>query len=222
MTTDFNRHFVQYMLKKGIIPKRNVLPVLAKLNVDGKYHQRHRNVWIGLINPFFFADVTDEASLETFLSRINRKISRHYFKISFVTCEVTGAEFLVWLNTKNDSVAKQQDTFTPAELEYFQLIMGEIVNSDEKYLPHNICLNLSGTLAVNVMYKTQAQATIKKWVKGGYLVELNGKIYFGPRCIHEFSSYFRRQEDGVNICSLCSEIVFVVCFFCVLLYLCYV
>lgn len=154
--------------------------------------------------------MTDEASLETFLVRINRKISRHHFKIALVTCEVTGAEFYVWLNTKNDSVAKQQDTFTPAELEYFQILMGEIVNSDEKCLPHNICLNLSGTLVANVMFKTQAQATIRKWVKGGYLVESDGKVYFGPRCIHEFSSYFRGQEDRVNICGLCSEIVFVV------------
>lgn len=208
MSVDFNRHFVQYMLRKGIIPRGKILPVLAKLNADGA--QDNKNALNLFNNKSSTVDVTDEESLEAFLARINRKISRHHFKIALVTCEVTGAEYYVWLNTKNDSVTKQQDTFTPAELEYFQILMGEIVNSDEKCLPHNICLNLSGTLVANVMYKAPAQATIKKWVKAGYLVELNGKIYFGPRCIHEFSSYFRGREDGVNICALCSEIVFVV------------
>lgn len=156
--------------------------------------------------------MTDETGLELFLSKINRKITRHSFKIAYVTCEVTGKEFLVWLNTKNDNVSKTQNTFSPAELEYFQIILAEIINSNEKCIPLNICLNLSGTLVANVMFKTHAQTTIKKWVKGGYLVNCNGKIYLGPRCIHEFSSYFRRLEDGINVCGLCSEIVFVVIF----------
>lgn len=107
-------------------------------------------------------------------------------------------------------MSKLQGIYTPAELEYFQIMMGEIILSDEKCLPLNVCLNLSTTLQANVLFKTEAQKAINKWVKGGYLVIRNGKVYMGARCIHEFSSYFRRQEDRVTICSLCSEIVFVV------------
>lgn len=88
--------------------------------------------------------------------------------------------------------------------------MGEIINSNEKYIPFNICLNLSSTLVANLMFKTQAQTVVKKWIKFGYLVNVNGKIYFGPRCIHEFSSYFRGFEDNIRTCCLCSEAVFVV------------
>lgn len=155
--------------------------------------------------------MTDEEGLETFLSKINRKIDRHHFKIACVTCEISGEELLVWLNMRNDNVSKLQDAFEPAELEYFQIIMGEIIESNEKYLPLNVCLNLSSNLVANLLFKTKAQKTIQKWIKCGYLVNQNGKIYLGARCIHEFSSYFRRLEDQITICSLCSEVVFVVC-----------
>lgn len=159
-----------------------------------------------------FSEVTDEAGFELFLSRINKKIYRHHFKIACVTCEVTGEELLVWLNMRNDNVSKLQDIYTSAELEYFQIMMGEIIQSDEKCIPLNVCLNLSATLQANLLFKTEAQKTINKWVKGGYLVIRNGKVFMGARCIHEFSPYFRRQGDQITVCSLCSESVFVVGF----------
>lgn len=156
------------------------------------------------------SEVTDQPQLESFLSKINRKISRHHFKIACVTCEVTGEELLVWLNTRNDNISKAQDVFNPAELEYFQIVMGEIIESDDKSLPLNVCLNLATSLIANLLFKAEAQKTIQKWVKGAYLVNHNGKVYLGARCIHEFASYFRKLGERLNICNLCSEIVFVV------------
>lgn len=152
-----------------------------------------------------------EASFLLFIEDINKKIKKHSFEIDFVTCEVTGQRYVVWLNTRSDNIGKLQIVFNKAEQEYFQIIMMEIIQSNEKCIPLNVCLNLSGTLVANVLFKIQAQRVLKKWTKGGYLVTVDGKVYLGPRCIHEFSSYFQRQ-DNVRVCDLCSRVVFVVSF----------
>lgn len=88
--------------------------------------------------------------------------------------------------------------------------MREIVISQEHYLPGNICLNLSSTLTGNLS-KSDAEKLAAQWTKLGYFVTEKGKIFLGPRCIQEFSSYFNEHcKDYMNTCSLCSETVFFV------------
>lgn len=125
-------------------------------------------------------------------------------------CEITGERLIVWLNTRNDEISKLQNTFTPIELEYFQVLLKEIVVSQERYLVFSICSNLSSTLTAPLS-KTDSFKLLSKWIKSGYFVKKDGRVYLGVRTLNEYSSYFHEYcEDYFSTCSLCSEKVFFV------------
>lgn len=135
-------------------------------------------------------------------------MASHGFRLSCVTCEVSGEDLIIWLNTKNDSLNRLQNTFSPIELEYFQILMREIIISKERCLLYSICASLSTTLT-SPLSKTDALDLLTKWNKSGYFVSKNSRLYLGARCIIEFCSYYREHcGDYLNTCSLCSEILF--------------
>ncbi|CAH0559448.1 unnamed protein product [Brassicogethes aeneus] len=181
-----HRYFLQYMLKNGVCNKVAALKYCKKLDND---------------------NIKDIDDLKSLVIKINREIGKQSLKITYGTCEVTNQEMIVMLNTKNDALAKLQISFTPAHLEYFQAILGEILNSENYRITFIVCLNLTSTLVLSLS-RDKGQVVFDKWVKGGYFVKDQNHVYLGLRTIFEFTSYLRSHCPN-SLCKLCNELVFI-------------
>lgn len=159
-------------------------------------------------NKHSIANVKDRDELEKFTTEINEKIAKHELKINFLKCEVTGEDKLSLLNTANDDICKLQNAFQPQELEYFQLVLNELITAEDHQIKKMACYNLNTTT------KRISVDTIEKllitWTSQGYLVENGSYLCLGARCVAEFAPYFNAHcKDYYSNCFLCSEIVFV-------------
>lgn len=202
MYEEKHRYFVQHMLKNGSVSRDKAFQFLNKINAG-------KTCILFCIQLIIlkFVDIEDLASLKNFIIEINEEVAAHGFKIVCVNCEVTGEALIIWLNFKNDHLNKLQNTFSAIELEYFQIIMREIILAKERCLLYSFSANLSTTLTTPIP-KTDAFKLLSKWIKIGYLVNKEGRIYLGARCILEFSPYFLEHcGEHLLTCSLCSEMV---------------
>lgn len=148
------------------------------------------------------------SQFKNLIGDINTQIMEHSFKIVYDVCEVNNKEVIIWINTKNDEISKLQVTFTPLDLEYFHVILQEILGTDQHHLGYISCLNIASTLTAP-MTRTHGQNLLEKWAKMGYYIQKDGKIYLGSRLIVEFNAYLKEQAPD-SICNLCSELVFTV------------
>jgi len=186
MYGDPHKYFVQFMLKNSYISVEKAL----------EFCQKHVD------------EVNDMTTLKTFMSEINRTISKQELKISMLKCEVTGDVKLALLNTANDEISKLQNIFSPIETEYFQLLLKDIIVSDEHKIQNMACFNLTNNLTATLR-KDAVEKLLKKLIDEGYLVEKDSYMYLGPRCVVEFAPYFQTHcKDYYTICHLCSELVF--------------
>lgn len=144
--------------------------------------------------------------LKLLIITTNREISQQYFKIALGTCEVTNQQLIIWLNTKNDDISKLQITFSAIELEYFHVILQEILNSENNRLTFVVVLNITSTLTASFS-RDNGQKALNKWFNGGYFVKKGDFVYLGTRLIMEFTSYLKSHRPD-QICKLCSELVF--------------
>ncbi|XP_030748170.1 non-structural maintenance of chromosomes element 1 homolog [Sitophilus oryzae] len=150
--------------------------------------------------------VENFVELKLFIHEINREISKQNFKIGLTTCEVSNQDFVLWLNTKNDDVSKLQITYSTIELEYFHVLMQEILISEHRRITYATALNITSSLTSNFT-RTNGQTVLKKWFAGQYFIKENSYVYLGSRLITEFTTYLKIQSPD-QICKLCSELVF--------------
>lgn len=85
-----------------------------------------------------------------------------------------------------------------AESDGYQMTMTEILN----LLP-------GGTANQKKVTKQRAQDLMEQWMAGGYFVELDDYVHFGPRTIGEFRDYFVvKHRDNIPRCGLCMQPTF--------------
>ncbi|CAG9835057.1 unnamed protein product [Diabrotica balteata] len=183
--TNNHRYFIQYMLKNGV----------TTINNAQKY-----------CDYISEGEIESLAQLKTLVIEINREISKQCYKLVFNTCEVTNEPYLIWLNTKNDDISKLQISYSSLELEYFHVILQEILRSEEHRITFIVCLNLTSTLTASYS-RENGEQVLRKWIKNGYFINKNPYVYLGPRLILEFTSYLKTHLPD-SICNLCSELVF--------------
>ncbi|XP_028143494.1 non-structural maintenance of chromosomes element 1 homolog [Diabrotica virgifera virgifera] len=183
--TNNHRYFMQYMLKNGATTVNNAQKYCDYIS-EG--------------------EIENLAQLKTLVTEINREISKQSYKLAFNTCEVTNEPYLIWLNTKNDDIAKFQISYSALELEYFHVILQEILRSDEHRITFIVCLNLTSTLTASYS-RENGEQVLRKWIKNGYFINKNPYVYLGPRLILEFTAYLKTHLPD-SICNLCSELVF--------------
>lgn len=156
---------------------------------------------------FFFLDsVHNVKDLKLIITKINGEIVRNGLKLTYGRCEITNNKCIALINTKCDTIALLQSTFSPVQLEYFQAIISEILGSDEYRITFIICINITSTL-VGKMTRDQGQNTLNVWIKGGYFIKDEDYVYLGLRTKMEFATYLR-QHCPDSLCKLCSELVF--------------
>ncbi|XP_060524761.1 non-structural maintenance of chromosomes element 1 homolog [Cylas formicarius] len=180
-----HRYLVQYMLKNGIKPIKKVLKYCTLVSEGA---------------------VQDVNQLKLMILDINREISKQNFKLVLGRCEVTDENIVMWLNTKDDNISKFQISFSALEMEYFNVLLKEIINSQSHKLTYATVLNITSTLSTHLS-RDNGQTVFTKWLKGGYFVKIDDYVYLGPRTIFEFTS-FLKSHCPEQICNLCLELVF--------------
>ncbi|KAJ3647581.1 hypothetical protein Zmor_019452 [Zophobas morio] len=188
MGTAFNnthRYFTQFMLSNGIVTLDNAMKFFEEISPE-------RNTL---------------AFLKTLVIEINREICKQSFKIATTICEITGDKVFVWLNTKSDELSRLQVGFSAVELEYFHAILQEIVTSDDHTIQYPRAINIASTLTATLSRDNGEKALIR-WIKGGYYVKQDERVFLGPRTILEFTTFLRTNTENCS-CDLCSELVFV-------------
>ncbi|KAL3286284.1 hypothetical protein HHI36_000793 [Cryptolaemus montrouzieri] len=179
-----HQYLIQFMLRNGVSTVQRAIKYCSKLENE----------------------TVDMAKLGVIINHINRVICNQHFKLVFGTCEVTNKDLLVWLNLKNDPLSKSQPYFTERELEYFQAILEEIINSEQRKLMIVVCINITSTLTASFS-RENGKSVLEKWIKSGYFVKNGEFIHLGLKLILEFTSYLRTHRPEC-VCYLCSELSF--------------
>ncbi|CAG9579750.1 unnamed protein product [Danaus chrysippus] len=122
--------------------------------------------------------------------------------------ELTSERKLVFLCLGYDETTKLQNMFAPNKLDYFRILMEEIVTTENREISVMRALNLVSKVKPT-LHITDAEVLLKTWYRMHYL-DLNGTNYaLGIRAIHEFERYLKDNlPDYVKNCTICKQMVF--------------
>lgn len=147
-------------------------------------------------------------SIESLIKDINKEIRPLQQTIKLVTDEVTEEEAIVFLSLGEDELSRSQNIFSAVDLEYFRILLEDIVVTNRREISGIQALNLVGRMKGNLL-KTDAQRLLDKWCQMKYLEKLESAYGLGIRAIHEFEGYIRQNlPDAIEECSLCKRIVY--------------
>ncbi|XP_034828742.1 non-structural maintenance of chromosomes element 1 homolog [Maniola hyperantus] len=148
----------------------------------------------------------DNTSIEDLTKEINDKIRPFQQTIKIVIDEVTSEKNVVFLSLGFDDATKSQNVFSAQELDFFRILIEQIMTTESRQITSQYALNLVNKSKLS---KTDAQKLLSTWCRMSYLAEINSNYALGIRAIHEFQHYLRENmPDTIQECCLCKEIVF--------------
>ncbi|XP_013192372.1 non-structural maintenance of chromosomes element 1 homolog [Amyelois transitella] len=148
------------------------------------------------------------SSLEDMIQEINDKIRPFKQTIKLTNDELTNEEVVIFLSLGYDEATKAQSFFTATELEYFRVLMEQIMTTEARQITGIHALNLVGSMK-STFTKTDAQKLLDTWCRMRYLEKDENNYALGVRTIHEFEGYLRQNmPDTIEECCLCKQIVF--------------
>lgn len=147
----------------------------------------------------------DEESLSETLSVLTAKIGALKMDIKQLKCDLTGETYYVVIHTAGESFFPRCSLFSKSQLEFLKQVLNGMVLSDQGYLGKIQCLNSCESLS-----KSEADETLRMFVKEKILLEGNGFLCLSPLAIVEFGPYFNTCFSGnLLTCDLCRQLVFV-------------
>ncbi|XP_059615323.1 non-structural maintenance of chromosomes element 1 homolog [Phlebotomus argentipes] len=148
------------------------------------------------------------ATPETVIETINEKIALFDLSIRLVRYEYTDEEFYIYISTTTSPESKLQNLYTEAEIQYFPLLMKEIITSDEYCISSIMATNLITRLP-KPMPQTRSVELLDEWKSRGYFTQIGENVFLGPRAIEEFQGYITANyQDFIKACFLCQKTVF--------------
>ncbi|KAJ0177845.1 hypothetical protein K1T71_006718 [Dendrolimus kikuchii] len=149
----------------------------------------------------------EEVSIRDIVQGINNKIRPFQQQIKITTDELTDEEVVIFLSLGYDDATKSQKLFSTNELEYFRVLLEQIMTTETRQITGIHAMNLAGN--IKSFTKTDAQKILNTWCRMQYLVKEENNYALGVRAIHEFEGYFRQNmPDTIEECCLCKQIVF--------------
>ncbi|XP_045496309.1 non-structural maintenance of chromosomes element 1 homolog [Colias croceus] len=153
-----------------------------------------------------YADQT--FSIADLVKQINEQIKPLKQSIKITNDEYTSEEVIIFLSLGYDEATKSQNLFSQSELEYFRILLEQIMNTEGRQITGIHALNLVGSMKSSYT-KTDAQKLLDTWCRMRYLDKEENNYALGVRTIHEFEGYFRENmPDTIEECCLCKQIVF--------------
>ncbi|XP_059058538.1 non-structural maintenance of chromosomes element 1 homolog [Achroia grisella] len=152
------------------------------------------------------ADQQDK-SIEDLVKEINNEIRPFQQILKITRDELTNEDVIVFLSLGYDDATKAQNVFSATELEYFRVLIEQIMTTEARQITNIHAMNLVGSMKSSFT-KTDAQKLLNTWCRMRYLDKDDKNYALGVRAIHEFESYFRQNmPDAVEDCCLCKQIV---------------
>lgn len=151
---------------------------------------------------------SEHDSVQELIKEINDEIRPYQQTIKMTTDELTDEVVLVFMSLGSDDATKAQNFFSANELEFFRLLIEQIMTTDSRQVTRIHALNLVGSMKGSFT-KTDAEKLLKTWCRMRYLDKDNNNYVLGVRAIHEFEGYLRQNmPDAIEECCLCKQIVF--------------
>ncbi|XP_063369074.1 uncharacterized protein LOC134657444 isoform X1 [Cydia amplana] len=160
-----------------------------------------------VVNKF---NENNEATIEDLVKDINDEIRALQQQIKIADDELTNERVVIFMSLGHDSASKAQNIFSATELEYYRLLIEEIMSTETRQITGIHAMNLVNRLKSSFT-KTDGQKLLDTWCRMRYLDkdQNNNNYVLGVRAIHEFESYLRENmSDAIEECFLCKKIVF--------------
>ncbi|XP_046967486.1 uncharacterized protein LOC124535339 [Vanessa cardui] len=152
-----------------------------------------------------FPDVT-EFSVHDLVKSINEKLKPLKQMIKIVDDETTMQKNLVFISLGYDIATKTQNMFSSEQLDYFRILLEQIMTTESRQVTAIQAINLAGKGTVAI---TDAESLLLTWCRMYYLEKIGTNYAIGLRAIHEFERYFQENmPDTVQNCCLCNQNVF--------------
>lgn len=142
--------------------------------------------------------------LEKFIDTINSKINRFDQKIVKFQFGLNMAEYYIFHSTAKTSVSPLQHTFNENELDYFKILLSNIISCEDLCISPLNAMNLQTATKIN---KTRIEKIVDNWVRNGYFLRQDNKIYLGPKSAIEFKEIIQSMEiPHLRSCLLCEDV----------------
>ncbi|CAH2040613.1 unnamed protein product, partial [Iphiclides podalirius] len=149
-----------------------------------------------------------ETTPKDLIKDINEKIRPFQQIVKITNDELTTEEVIVFLSLGCDDATKAQNVFSKTELEYFRILIEQIMTTTSRKITGIQAINLVAKMNTSFT-KTDAQNLLDVWCRMHYLAQDETNYALGVRGIHEFESYLRQNmPDTIEECCLCKQIVF--------------
>lgn len=146
--------------------------------------------------------------LKNCIQEINDVIRPYQQSIKVTYNESTNEEVVIFLTHAWDSISESQKIFTAKELDYFRLLIEEIMSIDVREITGINAINLVNKMGQKISM-LQAENLLAKWCKMYYLEKIQNKYRLGVRTINEFEDYFEKyMPDVMKDCYICKKNVF--------------
>ncbi|CAG5046526.1 unnamed protein product [Parnassius apollo] len=158
-----------------------------------------------ILNEF---EANIQASVQELVKDINEKIKPFEQMIKIATDEFTVEEVIIFLSLGYDDATKSQNVFSATELEYFRILIEQIMTTATRQITGIHAVNLVSKMKSSFT-KMDAQKLLNVWCRMRYLDKDDTNYALGVRAIHEFEGYLRQNmPDTIEECCLCKQIVF--------------
>ncbi|XP_026480030.1 uncharacterized protein LOC113386465 [Ctenocephalides felis] len=177
--TENHTNFLQNMLNNGIMDMSKGLEFVSAIWGD---------------------ESNEDTKLPTIIKEINEKISKFKQQIKIMTCDISRDSKIVFIRTVNDKRSRLNVFHTPAEYEFFKIILNSMIQEDDFMIPVNTCLNFRLQLeAPLTLSLVRAQELLDIWSNAGYfIISDDDNLMFGARTIAEFEVYFNDTFEGLS------------------------
>ncbi|XP_067619632.1 non-structural maintenance of chromosomes element 1 homolog isoform X2 [Eurosta solidaginis] len=152
----------------------------------------------------------EEHELKKLVQEINSDIKEFGQELSFVNHPLSDTEYLVFGLTFETPACQLQHHYSESDQIYFAKLMECMANQEDYAISWVDMYNLQNlpATAKKQLTKTRIQNLVRKWSLQGYFLEIEDKIYFGPRMIVEYARHLKTYySDHVKDCPLCKKVV---------------
>ncbi|CAK1544099.1 unnamed protein product [Leptosia nina] len=150
----------------------------------------------------------EEVSIPELVNQINKEIKNIKQVLKITHDETSGEDVIVFISLGFDEATKSQNLFPASELEYFRVLIEQIMSTENRQITGIYALNLVGNMK-SAYTKTAAQKILDTWCRMRYLEKEDRNYVLGVRTIQEFDGYLRENmPDAIDECCLCKQIVF--------------
>ncbi|XP_026731709.1 non-structural maintenance of chromosomes element 1 homolog [Trichoplusia ni] len=150
----------------------------------------------------------EEITVKDVVKAVNDEIKPYQQEIKIATDEFTNDEVVVFLSLGYDDATKSQNVFSATELEYFRILLEQIMTTESRQVSGIHAMNLVSKMKSSFT-KSDAEKLLGTWCRMRYLDKDQDNYALGVRAIHEFEGYLHQNmPDSIEECCLCKRIVF--------------